>query len=157
MNATNNIDIENVVLHSYDFKPLIKTFVFQQWQVKWSRTRCFLQGIKPTIGDWKSAYRDNRKEEIVLARLRTNTPYFMHQHKLGRTPPPRDICLYCTRRQTVFHLTRICPRLTLHRSSLQNHFNSTNLSINACNLLGDNAPLNLLFRFLREVNYFNKI
>ena len=49
--ATNNVDSLAVVMHSYDFKPLIKNFVFQRWQTKWSQTNCYLRGIKPLIED----------------------------------------------------------------------------------------------------------
>ena len=155
--STTNIALDNIILHSYDYKPLIKKFVFQRWQHKWSRTPCFLQGIKPILGDWKSAYREVRREEIVLARLRMNTPLFMVKHHIGNPPPPRLYCILCNRRQTVFHLTILCPHLTRHRSNIISHFNSTNMSINACNLLNDNFPFHLLFKFLHDVGYFNKV
>ena len=93
----------------------------------------------------------------MLARLRTNTPLFMVKHKIGANPPPRDNCLFCHRRQTVFHLTILCPHLTRHRSNIISHFNSTNLSINACNLLNDDFPVHLIFKFLHDVGYFNKV
>ena len=123
-----------------------------------SHTACFLQGVKPFIGDWKSAYRENRREEIILARLRTNTPLFMVKHHFGRPPrPPRDICVYCNRDQTVFHLMMLCPHLTQQRIQITSYFNSNNLSINACNLLNDNFPSHLIFKFLHDVGYYNKV
>ena len=42
-----------------------KTLINRQWQTLWSETHCRLKDFKPTIGDWKSSYRDNRVEEKV--------------------------------------------------------------------------------------------
>ena len=66
-NAIENEEYVNTKIHFYDLRPLIKTFVFQHWQSVWSLTNCPLQRLKPVLADWKSTYKDVRREEIVLA------------------------------------------------------------------------------------------
>ena len=154
--ATNNNEHLDVILHSYDIKPLIKNYVYQLWQSEWNRTPCRMQRLKPILGDWKSAYRENRREEVILARLRTESCLFSVKHHLCEGNP-RVFCAFCNVRQTVFHLTLQCPHLTRHRLNIMQYFNSTNLSINMNNLLADGFPFQKLFKFLQDVNYYNKI
>ena len=65
--ATEKDDYLNTKLHFYDLRTLIKYFILQHWQADWSVTNCPTQRLKPILGDWKSAYTENRCEEIVLA------------------------------------------------------------------------------------------
>ena len=41
---------------------------------------CHIYKIKPTMGDWKSSYRENRREEVILIRLRIGTCRDVFQH-----------------------------------------------------------------------------
>ena len=154
--ATSNVEYLDVPLHSFDLKPLIKTFTYQLWQSEWDRTPCRMQRLKPVLGDWKSAYRDNRREEVILARLRTNTCLFSVKHYFSEGTP-RDFCANCNVRQTVFHLTLQCPHLTRFRSTIMNYFRANDLSINMNNLLSDDFPFHRLFKFLQDVNYYTQI
>ena len=56
-----------------DFKPLIHNFIKNVWQQSWSdpanhNNKLFT--IKPSLGEWLPGLRTNRREEIILARLR---------------------------------------------------------------------------------------
>ena len=56
-----------------DFKPLINNFIKNVWQQSWSdpanqNNKQFT--IKPGLGEWLPGLRTNRREEIILARLR---------------------------------------------------------------------------------------
>ena len=59
--------ITNIPLMFDDYNFLVKTLINRQWQMLWSETHCRLKGFKPTLGDWKSSYRDNRVEEKILS------------------------------------------------------------------------------------------
>ena len=62
-----------------DFKPLINVFIKDVWQ----RSLCDpliknnkLFTVKSTVGEWLPGLRSNRREEIVLARLRIGLDIF---------------------------------------------------------------------------------
>ncbi|CAL4142281.1 unnamed protein product, partial [Meganyctiphanes norvegica] len=139
-----------------DLRVLIRHFIFQCWQTNWSLSRCWLRRLKPILGDWKSAYRECRREEIVLSRLRAGTCLFMVQHRFD-TSIPRDLCPSCDVYTNVFHILVRCPRLTVHRTGILAHLSANNLSQSVNNILGDDFPFSVLFTFLRNVAYFNRV
>ena len=155
--ATENEEYTNVKIHYYDVKPLIKTFVFQRWQSEWTVTNCPLQRLKPIItGYWKSAYRKVRKEEVVLARLRVGACLFLYRHHFD-TGTPIDFCNFCNVRNTIFHILLMCPQHNTYRMDILEYLENNRLSHSINNILGDNFPSELIFKFLRNINYFNKI
>ena len=155
--ATDIDVIENLPLSYGDYKSFIKQHVFSHWQRRWSLYgRCRLKSFKPILGDWKSAYRDNRKEEKVLSRLRTGSCYFVWQSYID-PPGGIDYCAHCNTEVTIFHLLIDCPQFRLSRVRLVNYLNSKNLAFNEENLLNDHFVHGLLFVFLKEVRYFNRI
>ena len=157
--AKNAIEKEfyvNTKIHFYDLRPLIKTFAFQHWQSEWSLTNCSLSRLKPVLADWKSTYRDVRREEIVLARLRVGTCLFMYKHHFN-TGTPIDFCHSCNVRNTIFHLLLKCPQLTPYRTGILAHLEANRLSHSINNILGDDFPSDLLFKFLKDVNYYHRI
>ena len=53
-----------------DFKPSINKYFLNKWQLEWnSAIDNKLHSIKSTLGEWRPAFRADRKE-VVLARLR---------------------------------------------------------------------------------------
>ena len=62
-----------------DLKPHINSFIANKWQERWSScpdNKLFK--IKPTLGVWPSGFRNSRKEEVILSRLRIGHTYFTH-------------------------------------------------------------------------------
>ena len=53
-----------------EFSTIIKSKIKIAWQREWDRSRCEYHSLKPVLGDWKSAYRESRREEVILSRLR---------------------------------------------------------------------------------------
>ena len=47
-----------------------------------------LKAIKPDIAFWTSSVRSNRKEEILLSRMRLGHTLLTHAHVIDRLPPP---------------------------------------------------------------------
>ena len=79
--ATAFRSIVRVPLVFGDFRSLVRSFVFRQWQESWTLYgRCRLKSFKPVLGDWKSAYRENRREEKILSRHRTGSCLFLARH-----------------------------------------------------------------------------
>ena len=64
-----------------DLKCQINHFILHKWQERWSScpdNKLFK--IKPTLGVWPSGFRNSRKEEVVLSRLRIGHTYFTHSY-----------------------------------------------------------------------------
>merc|ERR1711895_406326 len=70
-----------------------------------------LYRIKPKLGDWKSSYRDNRRKEVVLSRMRTGTCRYQSQHyyKIGNTNPMNK-CNLCGVANNIEHVILSCPK-----------------------------------------------
>ena len=72
-----------------DLKPYINSFIANKWQERWSScpdNKLFK--IKPTLSVWPSGFRNSRKEEVVLSRLRIGHTYFTHSYILRQEDPP---------------------------------------------------------------------
>ena len=62
--SLNNHLIVRLPMSYGEYKSTIKSFIYNQWQQRWTLYgRCRLKSFKPILGDWKSAYRDNRRDE----------------------------------------------------------------------------------------------
>ena len=150
-------DITNIPLIYDDFKFLAKSLINEQWQLLWSRTDCKLKSFKPVLGDWKSAYRDNRVEEKILSRLRTGCCYFLYQHKIDTEDRVKECCNACNTDMTIEHLLVTCPALQQARRRISSHLIRLNLALSEFNILNDSFNHDLLFDFLREVGFYKKI
>ena len=158
-NIISGAEITNIPLLYDDYKFLVKNLINRQWQMLWSGTTCRLKTFKPTIGDWKSAYRDNRVEEKILSRLRTGSCYFLYQHKIVTNGIVRDKvrCNACNVDMSIEHLLVLCPIFQQARRRISSHLNRRNLILNEYNILHDDFNHDLLFNFLKEINFYNKI
>ena len=151
--ATLLTSIVRIPLSFIDYKCLVKTFIREQWQLSWTRFgRCRLQNFKPILGDWKSSYRDVRKEEKALSRLRTGVVLFENRHFYDRTIA-REMCVPCDIPMTIEHLLLECPALRAHRLQMTTFITDNNLPLSEESILGDKFPHDKLFDFLRRVNY----
>ena len=65
-----------------DFRLLINNFIKIVWQQSWSdpanQNKLFI--IKPGPGEWLPGLRTNRREEIILARLRIGHSHTTHSY-----------------------------------------------------------------------------
>ena len=140
-----------------EYRSAVKTFVNNQWQQHWNLFgRCRLKSFKPILGDWKSAYRDNRRDEKVLSRLRTGYCLFTMQHFFDRDKP-KERCNTCGIDMTIKHMLIDCPNFQNSRYRIVNYLNQKNLDLNEKNILSDYFPHKLLFIYLKEINFYNKI
>ena len=117
----------------------------------------FLKGIKPTVGYWSTSARANRREEVVLSRLRLGHTLLTHKHVIDRMPPPDcDLC-HCP--LDVPHLVLDCRKFQSARRHLQAACQKANLDMNLPTLLGDqNASIiDALFKYLRDCGLFTRL
>ncbi|XP_044736888.1 glutamate receptor ionotropic, kainate 2 [Chrysoperla carnea] len=71
----------------------VKDILRAKWQNKWQRSTDKLKPIKSTITEWHTSTRASRREEVVLARLRTGHTNLTHNYLLKKQEPP--ICDKC--------------------------------------------------------------
>lgn len=131
-----------------DFKPCLNTYLFNRWQSVWNTAvHNKLHSIKPSLGEWRPAYRIDRKEEVVLARLRIGHTFVTHSFLFKGDEQPK--CIPCDAPFTVEHILLHCVDLQLARRrfyravTLKELFETVNLSN--------------IFSFLKTVGLYNKI
>ena len=73
-------------LNVEEFNSIVKREVIDSWQDEWDKDwkknpkPCHLYKVKSKLGDWKSSYKDNRREEVDLSRMRIGTFRYQYQH-----------------------------------------------------------------------------
>ena len=139
-----------------DFKRKLKTSIFNKWQGEWSSFNTRLNGLKPVILDWKSAYRENRREEKVLSRLRTGSCRFLFQHYFDPMIS-REYCDFCRVPMTISHLLINCVNLAFARRAITTYLRKYKLPLTEQIILGDDFPHKLLFNFLKAIDFFDRI
>jgi hypothetical protein len=145
-----------------DIRSLIQGKVHQQWQQDWSALATKMESenkslklhdIKPILSNWQSSYRTNRREEVVLSRLRIGHTHLTHGHLLRRELPPE--CTADHQALTVKHILLDC---TLYARERAKHLNSPgNNLLTLSSILDDNTDLEGLFLFLRETGLIPKL
>ena len=133
-----------------DFKPLINNFIKNVWQQSWSdpaNQTNKLFTIKPGLGEWLPGLRTNRREEIILARLRIGHSHITHSYLLKGEEEPQ--CIPCNAPLTVNHIFVDCVDLAPTR---QRYFHVDNLTT-----LFDTVKFESVFDFLKEVHLYKKI
>ena len=97
-----NLDITDSQVLYTDLTCHINHFISNKWQERW--TSCpdnKLFKIKPTLGEWPAGFRNSRKEEVVLSRLRIGHTYFSHHILLQKDRPE------CTAYQEIYSVRHV--------------------------------------------------
>ena len=79
-----------------------------------------LHFIKPNIGDWSSAYRSIRRDEVLLCRLRVGPTRLTHAYLFEKEDPPECDTCHCI--VTVQHILLHCTKYTVFRNELFNGY-----------------------------------
>ena len=131
-----------------DLKPHINSFIANKWQERWSScpdNKLFK--IKPTLGVWPPGFRNSRKEEVVLSRLRIGHTFFTHSYILRQEDPPE--CTACQEIYSVRHVLIDCIDLGLIRPRFY--------TVPDMKTLFDTISVDRILSFVKEVNLFDKI
>ena len=122
-------------LPARDLYSAADAFVRRQWQCKWEAQRGNkLKELKPSLGPWTSSFRRNRREEVILCRLRIGHTYGTHGHLLRGEERP--LCPRCLTPLTVAHVLLTCPHLCRSRTR---HFGGISSNPSLRRLLGDDS------------------
>ena len=94
-----------------DHYSLIKTSIRSKWQHSWNTINGNkLRTIKDHVQPPPASHHANRRNSIILTRLRIGHTRFSHQHLMERQPPP--LCTHCARcTVSVRHILSECPFL----------------------------------------------
>ena len=115
----------------------------------------FLYNIKPIISEWKSSNKANRPEEIKITRLRLGTCLFNRKHHFSNEPHP--ICNSCQIPISVLHIIIDCPLYNNQRKPIIDYLRTNNIPKTLSNILNDDFPHSLLFKYLKDIKYFDQI
>ena len=143
----NNLNLDPVKL----FTKSIRNAIFQKNQKMWSKVSTNkLRLIKPIAGVWNTANRSNRKEEVILARLRLGHCSFSHLELI--TKKNAAYCEICSTPRTVNHVMTQCHAY----SDTRRKFFGPNPQLGQ--MLSDSEEaVHTLFQFLREANLWSSV
>jgi ribonuclease HI len=150
-NALLRADIDDQRILPNDLKIYFRTVFKLRFQDIWDQqSNNKLKGIKPNIEPWESSKRSERREEVVLTRLRIGHTLLTHSFlfSIDKVPPRCDICDEVL---TVRHILLTCSR---HRDSRRRLSLEGSISV----VLGDNVKqIDKLFKFLKEIDIIKLI
>ena len=133
-----------------DFKPLINKFLQNVWQQSWNdpaNQSNKLFSIKPGLGEWLPGLRTNRREEIILARLRIGHSHITHSYLLKGEEEPQ--CVPCNAPLTIKHILVDCVDLATTRQRF--------FDVDSLTTLFDTVKVESIFDFLKEIHLYKKI
>ena len=109
-------------------------------QRKWNDTHAgHMYRIKPRLQAWSTCNQQNRKREVILARLRCGHTRLTHGHLLDRSQPP--IRQACDIRLSVEHILIGCSALRHERRHIINHLTLNQQQNRLETLLGNDDPI----------------
>ena len=102
-----------------EYYPILKLAMRNLFDKQWREynPNTTLKAIKDKTGNWDSCRRNNRRQEIVLCRMRLGHTRYTHGHLLDRESRPE--CDHCDCPQSIHHLLVECPELATQRQPLE--------------------------------------
>ena len=114
---------DNTSIPYTDLKPQINRFFVTKWQQCWNDSiNNKLFQIKPTVGEWRPAFRKSRMEQVIISRLHIGHTKLTHSFILKQEQPPQ--CLTCQMPYTIKHILIKCDVLATTR---ERHFKADNM------------------------------
>ncbi|XP_016655928.1 uncharacterized protein LOC100568880 isoform X2 [Acyrthosiphon pisum] len=110
-----NLEISEKYCTYEDTLRCINTAIEEKWSLKWRRKETKLSEIKRTTDRWKNKSNLNRKEEVILTRLRIgHTRYTLHGYLMSREDQPT--CATCGVHLTIKHILVECRQTEAART-----------------------------------------
>ena len=130
-----------------DYKMYINRYIFNRWQDAWNNAVLNkLHDVKPILGEWPPAYRNVRRDEVVLGRCRIGHTFYTNSYLLKAEPRPD--CIGCQCPLTVRHILIDCTDFSHIR---QKYFNKASMR----DLFNDIKP-EIILDFLKEIQLYRK-
>ena len=152
-------EICDVSLRPTEYFPLLRHALRECFNRLWAeyRTDTTLKDIKVVSGKWETCNRTNRREEVVLCRLRLGHTRLTHSFLLDRDDQP--LCDQCHCPLSVQHILVDCPKFDIVRLPLVTTCRTYGLPLCLQSLLGNDYPdlINEVFSFLRRAQLLNRL
>ena len=148
--ATRLSHISNLPTHIDDFRNAIRFYRKDHWQAHWTNldNNFKLKSIRPSVQSWSLCQVD-RRSSIVLTRLRIGHTNYTHRYLMAsgaERQAPR--CPTCQVEVTVEHILVSCPVFGNKRRI--NFLANKSLK----DILDENAPVEYIIKFLKDINIF---
>ena len=124
--------------------PLQKKVAKNEWNNTWKTTKS--TQLRKSIQDFhqQTPNFNNRKEGIIITRLRTGHTKLTHEHKIKKTTPLA--CTHCNNRPlTIIHILHEC-----HTTEIQGQKYGINANIN----LTSRNNIQRVLKYLKNINYY---
>ena len=151
--ATRLTHISNMNIPVSDFRSIIRFYCRDQWQDHWSNlmNNFKLKSIRPSVFPWTHFVRD-RRSSIVLTRLRIGHAYITHRYLMASGAERQaPLCSTCHVELTIKHILVQCPSYVNQRRD------NFLLNKSLIEILDENAPVEHLVKFLKNINMFYDI
>ena len=137
---------KNICIPHTDLKPRINKSLFAKWQQRWnSNINNKLIQIKPTLLEWRPAFRKSRKEQVIISRLRISHTKLTHSYSNRNSHQ----CSTCQTPYTIKHVPVKCGAFANARNQFLKTSNIKNIFENFC--------MDDVLSFLRETGLYLKI
>ena len=147
------LNVSQICIPFKDFKSKIHFYSKDKWQGRWSglTNNAKLKSIHPSVDKWSVCNPPNRRDSVILTRLRIGHTHATHGYLL-KSGEERQIplCDSCHMDLTVRHVLIECP--TFSRQRRINFVYGKSLS----ELLGDDCNVDYLMSFLKSINFYLK-
>ena len=135
-----------------EYFPILRQSLREYFNQLWSNynPHTNLKEIKEEVGNWDTSRRQNRREEIVLCRLRLGHSRLTHSYIMDREPRPQ--CSRCRSPLSIKHILIECPEYTRQRTPIVTSCNQHQIPVTLRSVLGDEYPdiIDEVFKFLRD-------
>ena len=143
IDALNYSDTNKSRIPYTGLKPTINKLLPIKRQERWSNN---IQ-IKPVLGEWRSALKKSRREQVVISRLRIGYTRLTLSFFLKQEPQPQ--CLTCQTTCPVKQILIECRAFAVIRKRF--------FRVNSLTDLFENVKIDDLLSFLRETGLYQKI
>lgn len=131
-----------------DMKTYIKQRIRTEWDTQWSTTaNNHFQAIKDNTNYW--APRNNRREQVIITRLRIGHTVLTHKHIFEHSDP--ITCDTCNTRLTVQHLLLECQKYLVQRA-----INKIPTTLKEA-LSNNSDTLSNVLQYLKDIDLSHKI
>lgn len=154
-------EITEVKVCPNEYYPLVKKAINRKFTEGWEKhnliTWTSLNQIKERCEKWDTSYRDNRRDEVVLARLRIGHTRLTHSYLFDKMDKP--ICDTCLAPITISHIIVNCQKYSRQRALIRNMCIRYKVQFSLKSLLGNiNFELgSAVLQFLKDTDLYDKI
>ena len=151
--------VYDIQLGPKEYYPVVRTHIRDLFNRIWTayNPNSTLRSIKDCVGSWMSSQRRNRREEIVLCRLRLGHTRYTHSYLMDRTPRPD--CEQCRCPLTTQHILTECPIYAYERQMLVTVCQEQHVQFCLKSLIGNEMPavLDQVFTYLRHCQLLKRL